>query len=311
MSVCDQVHQVVSKLQLRERTVYKRPLEQPKKQDDPTEFVVLPSWRKTILEWMYGLTTKCSVLSKETIAITAYYLDVSISQGLIRSQLEFKVVSVTCLFLATKVMDSSSTSVTLEDLIQLCSSQFSATDIVQMELQILTKLQWRLYPPTPNCFVHQFLRLFPNETTPQTLDKVQQISQLMIEVATCQPMICSQSLPSEVAYASLLLATEFVGTDAELSIRNRQIWFLRMSTYCALKSNHVNVLQAIKELGNLISEEEIMTTRICEILGDVSAQQDPRFHTNDKSSVWPNYQQRNKLSPRSPQLFSGLEPLDT
>jgi hypothetical protein len=302
MEKSDQVQQVVCKLLILERTVYERPLERKTEHYDCDSPVVQPQWRKTILEWMYGLTTKCSLLSRETIAVAAYYLDVSISRGMIASQLEFKVVSITCLNIATKLVDS--TTVTLEDLIKLCGDQFTLSDVLEMELRMLTTLQWRLHPPTPNCFVHQFLRLFPNDISPQSLDKICCISQLAIEKAICEPTDCRQFLPSELAYASLLLATEFVGTDADLSIRNLQLWCFRMSAYCKLKSNNSDIRRAIRELGKLITEEENTASRLYGILGERSEKQEQRFHTTEKSASWPNYQRgRINLSPRSPVAF--------
>lgn len=185
---------------------------------------------------------------------------------------------------------------------KLCGGRFTVADVLGMELRILATLQWRLHPTTPNCFVHQFLRLFPSDTSPQTLDKVGCVSQLLIEVAICQPIECSQCLPSELAYASLLLATEFVGPETDLSILNRQLWGFRMSTYCKLKSNCFNIRQAIRELGHLIREEEKITTKLCEILGEeVLAKQNHRFHPNEKTTV------EESTCPRGHRSLSGPE----
>ena len=81
----------------------KRPL--PNSSRNGVKFVIKPSWRKTILEWMYGLTTKCSTLSQEAVAVAAVYWDTSTGHGMVDSETSFKVMAIACLFIAIKLID--------------------------------------------------------------------------------------------------------------------------------------------------------------------------------------------------------------
>jgi Cyclin, N-terminal domain len=129
------VQDIVSNLQQKERTVYKRSIRQiPENAGTcdgiPKSDIVL-GWRRTILQWMYGLTTACDIIAKETVAVTAHYLDVSIDRGMIKCLRDCSLISFTCLYLAIKLFDTA--PVALHDLVCLSAGQFGARDVAEME----------------------------------------------------------------------------------------------------------------------------------------------------------------------------------
>ena len=71
----------------------------------------------------------------------------------------FKLAAVTSFYLATKIM--SCMQIRIESLVDLGRGSFSGDDILQMEQQILQKLEWRMNPPTIQCFIRQMWTLLP------------------------------------------------------------------------------------------------------------------------------------------------------
>lgn len=300
MTVCNDTRRIVGILLVNERH-HRHHLDSRWSNSDSIQncdnFLVKPSWRKTMLAWMYGLTMKCPSLSREAVSVAAIYLETSIACGLIHSPTTFKVVSITCLFLATKLIDSM--AVTLDDLIRLCRGEFSATDVVRMELPIIQALKWRLHPATPNCFLHQFLCFFPRDTHNHAVAKVHEVSQLVIELVSCHDTSLCTLLPSEIAFCAVLTAMEFVAQVEDLRVRHRQVAAIRIRSCTGTKSNHFTIRRAVGELAILLIANDSTSMRLTSILGDApSTSSSDEFDSSEQSCSWPKHG-RIKLSPVS------------
>jgi len=244
----------VRTLQSQERTTYKRPIRSISKSRTPSRgCVVEPSWRKKILEWMYNLAAKCDLISKEAIATAAYYLDTAIdAPDLIQSKRDFKILSVACLYLATKILDTS--SVTLRELMKLCGDEFSAAEVLNVELPLIATLDWRLHPPTPYCFLNQYLELLPICPSSTEFNSIRYFAQRLIEAFICQEHPCQEFYPSEIACAASLLALE--SERMNVPVRIRHAWLLKMSIQCGLQSNNRRCCNALHRLLRLLSNED-------------------------------------------------------
>lgn len=127
--------------------------------------------REKMIEWCYRVCD-CGVFpcDREMVAIAISYLDrfmmkmqmhqsssSSSSYGCDRPT--FKLAAVTAFYLATKIM--SCIQIRIESLVDLGRGAFSGDDILQMENQILHQLDWRMNPPTTQCFIRQMWTLLP------------------------------------------------------------------------------------------------------------------------------------------------------
>lgn len=65
-----------------------------------------------------------------------------------------------------KLHSTSSTRISLNSLANLSRGQFTTEDVEAQERKVLAALDWKLHPPTPMCFLIQFVRLLP------TLDRM-------------------------------------------------------------------------------------------------------------------------------------------
>eukprot|EP00980_Cylindrotheca_fusiformis_P018975 scaffold6355_cov119-Cylindrotheca_fusiformis.AAC.12 len=164
-------------------------------------------WRQQIVEWMYTIVSYCN-FRHETVATASHFLDLSVAKGLVRAPIDYQISAMTAFHLALKI-DSSPAGrfAKLESLMKLGSGGFSQQDVLQMERQILLASDWRLNPPTPNCFLHQYLALLPAGIKPSILAQIELRSLKAIE-ATVSTDYFSLVDSSMLAYAAILLAFE-------------------------------------------------------------------------------------------------------
>lgn len=182
-----------------ESTTYKRPL--------TIDGLYSGHWRQKIVEWMYAIIHFCD-LRHETVAAASHFLDLSVMKGIIQNPIDYQVAAMTAFYLALKIYDSPSTRfVKLDSLVKLGSGTFDAQEVIDMERKLLFTLEWRLNPPTPNCFLYQFLELLPADTQPSTLAKIEQHSLKAIEaiVSTDYFSLVDSSI---LAHAAVLVSFE-------------------------------------------------------------------------------------------------------
>jgi hypothetical protein len=210
-----------------ESTTYKRPLVFQL----PEPFNGL--WRQQIVEWMYTLVKYCK-LRHESAAAASYYLDVAVGHGLIHSPNDYQLCATTALYLALKVYDSPCMRVLkLSSLVKLGNGEFTEDDIVQMERDLVKLLDWRLNPPTANCFLLQYLTLLPQhfhaeEVDPSSSsnfsvirDRIEEIALLAIEQVTARDYFLSIP-PSIIGYSSMLFAIESLELQHQLQLQQHQ-----------------------------------------------------------------------------------------
>jgi hypothetical protein len=137
-------------------------------QADPDTDDIDIDCREKMIEWCYRICD-CGIFpcDREMVAIAISYLDrymmhllhSSSSPTSFCDRPTFKLAAVTSFYLATKIM--SCMQMRIDSLVDLGRGSFDGKDILQMELQILHLLEWKMNPPTVQCFIRQIWTLLP------------------------------------------------------------------------------------------------------------------------------------------------------
>jgi Cyclin, N-terminal domain/Cyclin, C-terminal domain len=197
----DEIVDIIEVMQIQESTVYCR-------KDYLTvgscSKVVDATWRQRIVEWMFGVVDHCS-LRRDSVAIAAYYLDLCVERGVVASRVEFQLAAMTALQLAIKLYDS--TVVKLDSMIKLGRGLFTEQDVIDMESKMLGALNWHVHPPTPICFLRQYLRVLPPSVSPLSRYVIAEVTRFIAEISVCLYKFVDSS-SSIIAYSGMLIAME-------------------------------------------------------------------------------------------------------
>jgi len=236
-------YDVIAVMLRQEATSYKRVMyDQSPLREKLREESVDGSWRQRIVEWMYGVVDHCN-LHRDSVAVAAYFLDLSAVRGLVSTRRDFQLAAMTSLMMSIKLYES--TSVKLESMVKLGRGLFTTDDVVAMESKILNAMNWLVHPPTPICFMRQFLRLLPSKSSVARY-MVVEVSRFISEITTCLYKFIEY--PSSVmAYASMLIAMERI--DAlTLSVHEREHFMRSVRECTGLESMSEIVLRAVRDL---------------------------------------------------------------
>ena len=115
----------------------------------------------------------------------------------------------TALKIAIKLFEPR--TMNMEDMLKLgkkMGSSFSHSDIVEMEQEMLWKLEWNVYPPTTFNFAHHMICLFP-ECVPKSPTRyiVQELCKYMSELAVCVYSFITFNASSK-SFACILVALD-------------------------------------------------------------------------------------------------------
>lgn len=177
----DDAAEVIAVMRIQEGTSYKRS-DYLNSQDSSLKQVLDGSWRQRIVEWMYGVVDHCS-LRRDSVATATYYLDLCVERGLITSREQYQLAAMTALQIAIKLCDS--TVVKLQSMVALGRGLFTEQDVILFEAKMLKCLNWLMHPPTPVCFLRQFLRLLPPSISPVTRYMMAEVTRFISEISVC------------------------------------------------------------------------------------------------------------------------------
>lgn len=279
VSQLEEVHDVLQLMRRQESTTYRR---FDYLSRDPTLAlrVVDGSWRQRIIEWMYGVIDHCS-LRRDSVAVATYYLDLCVAKGIIDSRQNFQLAAMTALQLAIKLYDS--TMVKLDSLVKLGRGQFKESDVVHMEEKILKALKWQVHPPTPVCFLRQYLRLLPQSVSPMTRYMLAEVTRFISEISVCLYRFV-RFAPSSIAYAGMLIAMERID-DTLLPSWQRQEFFQNMYETGRLDGSSVDVVEIMQQLKRSleknVSLQELMKTIDAQCLDNYGKSQGDNYNGQD------------------------------
>eukprot|EP00578_Thalassiosira_sp_NH16_P017964 CAMPEP_0181107562 /NCGR_PEP_ID=MMETSP1071-20121207/17155_1 /TAXON_ID=35127 /ORGANISM="Thalassiosira sp., Strain NH16" /LENGTH=342 /DNA_ID=CAMNT_0023191091 /DNA_START=266 /DNA_END=1294 /DNA_ORIENTATION=- len=172
---------------------------------------VTSSDRRTMCSWSYDIVDACSI-DREVACIAMAYFDRFMSTDTKRahaalvSRREFQLAFIACLVIALKCragmqVDSDFVSDTI------CQGLYDAKEIMDMESEVLSALQWRLSGPSTHEFIRGFLELLPVMVGRDSMiAQLKSLANVQVEEAVLDYSTALRSSPSSVAYTALLAA---------------------------------------------------------------------------------------------------------
>lgn len=229
-----EIHDILEVMRAKEETIYRRDF-------CPNELEAL--WRKILIDWMTFVVDHCS-LQRQAVAAAAFFLDIAMSNGLIESRQEHQLAAASALQLALKLFDS--TVIRIEKLVTLGRGLFTKEDVANMEYKMLKTMNWHCHPPSTYCFLRQYERLLPHTVPESTKCMIDEITKVVVDL-TISDHNYNHYAPSDIAYASMLMAMELLSYD-DLPIPERQCFIVRMSTVSKVDSNCPQVMKVFDDL---------------------------------------------------------------
>ena len=165
-------------------------------------------WRQWYIKWMYNVADHFR-LGRDVVSYAVAYVDkfASEDRSVLSSKDDFTVLAMTSLYMAVKVYSTieNASAICAGNLVLLTEGKFVEDDILRMEKRMLNVLRWKLYPPSPVCFLREYIRLLPFDAA--AASNLAELSKFIIEVSTTKYSYVKYP-PSVKAYAALSIALE-------------------------------------------------------------------------------------------------------
>lgn len=184
----------------------------------PREDIVDAVCREKMCEWSYRVCDHFHT-GREIVAISFSYLDRFIDKCSC-DRTAFKLAAMTTLYMATKIFNSR--QITICSLAELSRGEFEMSHIAEMEAIILQNLEWRMHPPTSQCFINSLHHLLP--CTGQVSSAIYQRANFFAELALYDYSFVPRER-SLIAVAAMMNAME--GMDESMISRQEQLIFLK------------------------------------------------------------------------------------
>lgn len=173
--------------------------------------------REKMCEWAYRVVDHFQA-SREIVAIAFSYLDRFVD-GCSCDRSAFKLAAMTSIYMATKIFNSR--EISMSSLAELSRGEFDLAHISEMEGIILQTLQWRMHPPTTQCFVNHLHALLPLAKGPITR-AIYQRATFFAELSLFDYCFVAQPR-SAIALAALMNAME--GMEGAVSIKDQEVFY--------------------------------------------------------------------------------------
>jgi len=191
-------------------------------------------WREKICEWKYQVVDHFR-LKREIVSVAMNYLDRCLATLPAVDRSSFQLLAMTCLYVSIKLNHHTHLIIpgsdsTLNSLLELSRGFFSTRDLERKELELLTRLEWHVHPPTSQFFLEHFHGMYlqaleqhvhdqdmPMDDDPSVKREVLQLAHFFVELATMDYFFVLY-LPSQVALAALLTAHVRLGQTTNLSV---------------------------------------------------------------------------------------------
>ncbi|KAL3784107.1 hypothetical protein HJC23_012739 [Cyclotella cryptica] len=209
-------------------------------------------WRQKSAEWMFKVVDYYD-LERDIVNVGMTYLDRMFTETSFHhrwSQLQCRLIAMSSLKLAIKLYEPR--TLNMEDMIKLGIGSdmiFSAGALVEMEYEILWKLNWNVFPPTAFCFAHQMICMLPSEVNRSTKYTIQELTKYMTELAICVYSFVKYKASSK-AFACILVAIESVDGEDGVSIEAKKTFLERINHVFGLLDSD----KPIKTLGNALRD---------------------------------------------------------
>jgi len=182
--------------------------------------------RRTMGEWSYQIARSCAI-SREIACIGIQYFDRFLctssqrAKDALASRREFQLAFITCLVIALKCRAGMQVDATFVSS-TICQKLYDEDEILGMEIDVLSALQWRLSGPSPHEFIAGLTALLPSNapcTAEGSLksnplaERLTDLAHAQAEQAMLDYSTALEQSPSSIAYAALITAMQSMGTD--------------------------------------------------------------------------------------------------
>lgn len=193
--------------------------------------------REKMCEWAYRVVDHFQA-SREIVAIAFRYLDLFVDRCPC-DRSAFKLAAMTSIYMATKIFNTR--EISMRSLAELSRGEFSVAHIAEMEGVILHSLEWRMHPPTAQCFINHLHALLPLPKGSITR-AIYQRSTFFAELSLLDYCFVSQS-KSAIAIAALMNALE--GMEGAVSIKDLNVFYQAISDVsgCGREQDTIDALR--------------------------------------------------------------------
>ena len=209
--------------------------------------------RQALCNWGYQAIKACNDISNSTVLAAITYFDRFLSSSaIIVNEIRFDIprvqlAFVCCLVIALKVNSGFHVE---SDFVSeaICKNMYEAQELIDMEIEILRVLSFKLSGPTGHDFIDYFL-----EVTPCLEDYykwfVSKFSKALVDLAVTKYAMAIH-LPSEIALAAICCTLEYAGLTSTNSLS-----FLQ--TISGLDMNDAKLRSLFKTMIRLVVHELI------------------------------------------------------
>lgn len=162
--------------------------------------------RKKMIEWCYQVVDFIE-FSRETVIIAVSYLDRFMSSRseralqVSRNRNEFQLAMMTCLYTAIKLHEPKVIDMKL--LVELSRNSYTQEDFKQMEVDLLTSLNWLLNGPTAISFIEHYAVLLPFEGHDMHMEVAIETAKYQVEMCIAHYGLLQYN-PSQIGLAALV-----------------------------------------------------------------------------------------------------------
>ena len=247
--------QILRTMRKKEATLYHNNC---KERRDIAKNELVTLWRRMLVEWMY-FVVDCCHLQQHSVAAAVYFLDVAILRGLCKSREEHQLAAATSLQMSLKTFDTA--VIKLDKLVKLGRGQFTGKDVSDMEMKIITCLNWHLHPPTIYCFLRQYERLIPTEITESIRKMIDDLIGLIAEESILDERYI-RFPPSFQGYSAILVALDLI-PDKVIPDHIKKCFTTRMLMVTNIGSNSTPILKVNKKIHKTLKRN----SKLQEIIG--------------------------------------------
>jgi len=178
---------------------------------------IKPHMRKIVTDWMLEvcLDQNCHA---DVFLLSCNVMDRFLSQLNIRKN-QFQLVAASTIFIASKLVDPC--PITACDLIKYTDNTYQVTELLEMELLILSRLKWDLSAITPYNFLEYLLRLLAESSSLDSTVLRRHTENFIILCAT--EFRFSMYPPSMLSSAALAAAASSLDDNYKEQLQNKSL----------------------------------------------------------------------------------------
>lgn len=209
-------------------------------------------WREVICEWIFQMIDHYD-FNREIASISLNYLDRYVSTRRANRR-TIQLAAMTSLFLAIKLYES--TTLKMSSLIEMSHGQFNEKHISWMENSILWSLSWHVHPPTPLCFVRNFMSLLEESGCSSAAAlEIKELARFLTELSVSDYYFTTRK-PSSIGLGALLTAFVNIG-DAMLPLYIRHNFLKHVQSIAGIDPTSEEIQECKGRLSKVFLELDI------------------------------------------------------